>query len=150
LFAHKRNIPLREINELLRTTSSRQSVFLVFICLVSVRYFSAFELPASASVSVFQNVALSVRFFGFPAHHLYYSSSSNKFGHCEISSTSQRNVTHYGSQFHTKKLSVFPLICKLRTGCCINYLYLYKPVMLSTVCTEGIYLSVHCLDTLRL
>jgi len=43
------------------------------------------------------------------------------------------------------------LISKLRSSCCINCLYLYEPVMLSTVpCLHWSYLSVHCLDTLWL
>jgi len=43
------------------------------------------------------------------------------------------------------------LIFKLRTGCCTNCVYLYEPVMLSTVpCLHWRYLSVHCLDTIRL
>jgi len=42
-------------------------------------------------------------------------------------------------------------LSKLRTGCCINCLYLHETVMLSTVpCLHWRYLSVHCLDTLRL
>ena len=42
-------------------------------------------------------------------------------------------------------------LSKLRTSCCINCLYVYEPVMLSTVpCLHWRYLSVHCLDTLRL
>jgi len=36
---------------------------------VSIRYCSALKLPTSVSVSVFLNVALSVRFFGIPTHH---------------------------------------------------------------------------------
>ena len=36
---------------------------------VGIRYFSALKLPTSVSVSVFLNVALSVRFFGIPTHH---------------------------------------------------------------------------------
>ena len=42
---------------------------------------------------------------------------------------------------------------KLRTNCCINCLYSYESVMLSTVglpCLHWRYLLVHCLDTLRL
>ena len=43
------------------------------------------------------------------------------------------------------------LISKLHTSCCMNCLYLYEPVMLSTVpCLHWRYLSVHCLDTLWL